>query len=58
MVVALVNMMAIGCIEYVVGAVANAIALQFRAAGGARVSAIALVRRFMAVMAGGAAEAA
>jgi hypothetical protein len=54
-VVALENMIAIGCMEYVVGAVANTSALQLRAAGGAMVSAMARVSRLMDVMAGGAA---
>ena len=55
---ALANMMAIGCMEYTVGAVAKVMALELRAAGGAMVSAMARVRRLMAVMAGGAAAAA
>ena len=38
-----------------VGAVSKTSALQFRAAGGAMVLAMALVRRLMEVMAGGAA---
>jgi hypothetical protein len=55
---AFVNIMAMGWMEYVVGAVAKVMALEFRAAGGAMVSAMALVSRLIAVMAGGAAEAA
>jgi hypothetical protein len=53
--VAFVNMIAIGCMEYVVGAVAKTRALQLRAAGGAIVSAMARVSRLMDVIAGGAA---
>ena len=41
-----------------VGAVAKTMAIEFRAAGGAMVSAMALVKRLMAVIAGGAAAAA
>ena len=54
-VVALVNIIAIGCMVCAVGAVAKTSALQFRAAGGAMVFAMALVSRLMDVMAGGAA---